>query len=162
MDSRGYGRRAAVPESQRRRTAVLLVGGLAALCVGLYGLLGGGTSPRLTLPALALGVALCVGGMAFGSRRVHHTEYAPDPWDIPESLVAGAGIVCAIVFVVVTRFDVADLNPSLSPLAWPSLPIVPIVAVLVAATPAVTAPRPPVPRLRSRARVTTTTAAVAT
>src|SRR5699024_11425216 len=37
MDSRGYGRRAAVGESQRRTTVVLLIGGLCALCVGVYG-----------------------------------------------------------------------------------------------------------------------------
>lgn len=150
MDSRGYGRRAAVSESQRRTTIVLLIGGLGALCVGVYGLLGGGTSPRVTLPAIALGAALCIGGMALGSRRVRHTEYAPDPWDVPESLVTAAGLVCAVVFVVVTRYDVANLHPSLNPLAWPTLPIAPIGAVLVAATPAVVAPPPPVARNRAR------------
>ncbi len=148
MDSRGYGRRAAVSESQRRTTVVLLVGGLGALCVGVYGLLGGGTSPRVTLPAIALGAALCIGGMALGSRRVRHTDHAPDPWDVPESLVTAAGLACAVVFVVVTRYDLANLHPSLSPLALPALPVVPAVALLVAATPAFTAPRPPVPRFR--------------
>ncbi len=148
MDSRGFGRRAAVSETHRRATIALLLGGLGALCVGVYGLLGGGTSPQVTLPAVGLGVALCIGGLAIGSRRVHHTEYAPDPWDVPESLVTAAGLACAVVFVVVTRFDVANLHPSLNPLAMPALPLVPAVALLVAATPAFTAPRPPVPRVR--------------
>lgn len=152
MDSRGYGRRAAVPDPQRRTTVALLVGGLAALCLGVYGLLGGGTSPRLTLPAVGAGVALCIGGLALGSRRVHHTEYAPDPWDVPESLVAAAGLVCAVVFVVITRFDVATLHPSLSPLSWPALPPPAVLAVLIAATPAVTAPRPPIRRVRAPGR----------
>ncbi len=143
MDSRGYGRRAAVGEVQRRGTIALLIGGLVALCVGLYGTLGGGSSTPVALSTMALGIALCIGGLALGSRRVRHTEYAPDPWDLPESLVAGAGLVCAIVFVVVTRFDVADLHPSLTPLAWPTVDLVPMLAVLLAATPAVTAPLPP-------------------
>jgi len=158
MDSRGFGRRAAVSESHRRTTVVLLVGGLGALCVGVYGLLGGGTSPRVTLPVVGLGVASCVGALAMGSRRVHHTEYAPDPWDVPESLVTAAGLVCAVVFVVVTRYDVANLHPSLSPLAIPTLPLAPAAALLVAATPAFTAPRPPVPRIRALARAARTVA----
>lgn len=150
MDSRGFGRRAAVSETHRHTTVACLLGGLGALCVGVYGLLGGGTSPRVTLPAVGVGVALCIGGLAIGSRRVRHTEYAPDPWDVPESLVTAAGLACAIVFVVVTRYDVANLHPSLSPLAMPALPLVPAVALLVAATPAFTAPRPPTPRYTSR------------
>ena len=150
MDSRGYGRRAAVSESQRHTTVALLLGGLGALCVGVYGMLGGGASPRVVLPAMSIGVVACIGGLALGSRRVDHTEYAPDAWDMPENLVVLAGLVSAVTFVVVTRFDVANLNPSLSPLSWPTLPIVPVIAVLVAATPAVTAPRPPVPRTARR------------
>lgn len=150
MDSRGYGRRAAVGASQRRATVVLLLAGLGALCIGVYGMLGGGTSPGVVLPAMCVGVALCIGGMAIGSRRVSHTDYAPDPWDVPESLVVLAGLACAVTFVVATRLDVTGLNPSLSPLAWPSVPVVALVAVLAAATPAWSAPRPPVPRVRAR------------
>lgn len=150
MDSRGYGRRAAVDERQRRLTVVLLIGGLVALSVGVYGLLGGASSPSVVIGAMTLGVAACAGGMAVGSRRVHHTSYAPDPWDIPESLVTAAGLGCAIVFVVVGRYDLANLNPPLSPLAWPTLPIVPALAVLIAATPAVSAPAPPLPRVAAR------------
>lgn len=142
MDSRGYGRRASVPEGQRRVTAALLVGGLCALLVGAYGLLGGGASSQVTLPAMAVGVVACAAGLAVGSRRVRHTDHAPDPWDIPESLVAGAGLICGIVFVVVARYDVADLHAPLATLTWPDLPLVPALAVLVAATPAFSAPRP--------------------
>ncbi len=149
MDSRGYGRRAAVAETHRRATVGMLVGGLCALLVGVYGLLGGGASSRVTLPAMAVGAALCAGGMAVGSRRVRHTDHAPDPWDIPESLVAGAGLVCAVVFVAVTRFDVADLHVT-NIWAWPGLPVVPLVAVVLAATPAFSAPRPPVARTTAR------------
>lgn len=144
MDSRGYGRRGAIAPAQRRATVALLVAGLAALCVALYGLLGGASSPWFALVALAVGVGSCAIGIGVGSRRVQHTDYAPDPWDIPENLVVAAGVVCAVTFVVVTRFDVASLHPSVVPLTWPTLPLVPLVAVAVAATPAFTAPRPPV------------------
>lgn len=150
MDSRGYGRRAAVPDAQRRTTSALLIGGLLALCVGSYGMFGGATSARTVLPAMALGVVLCVAGLTIGSRRVLHTDYRPDPWGIPECLVAGAGLTTAVVFGVVGRYDASNLNPSLSPLAWPGLPIVPFIGVLIAATAVFTAPPPPVSMTRQR------------
>lgn len=152
MDSRGYGRRPAVSEGRRRSTVALLLAGLCALAIGVYGLLGGGASSKIVLPATIAGAVLCGVGLAVGSRRVHHTDHAPDPWDIPETLVVIAGAMCAVVFVVVTRFDVADLDPSLNPLRWPDLPLIPALAVLVAATPAFTAPRPPTARVPGRSR----------
>lgn len=157
MDSRGYGRRAAVSDAQRRSTAALLIGGLLALCVGSYGMFGGGTSARTVLPAMAVGVGLCVAGLTIGSRRVLHTDYRPDPWGLPECLVAGAGLTTALVFGVVGRYDASNLNPSLSPLAWPGLPVVPIVGVLIAATAAFTAPPPPKSMYRRRPQSLTET-----
>lgn len=144
MDSRGYGRRAAVSDGQRRATSALLIGGLLALCFGSYGLFGGGTSGRTVVPAMIVGVALCIAGITLGSRRVRHSDYRPDPWGLPENLVAGAGLVTALVFGVAGRYDATNLNPSLSPLAWPTLPIIPLVGVLVASSAAFTAPPPPI------------------
>ncbi len=145
MDSRGYGRRAAVSDGQRLTTSALLIGGLLALCLGSYGLLGGGASAGIVLPSMVAGVALCTGGLVLGSRRVHHTDYRPDPWALPEWLVVGAGLSVAVTFVLAGRADASALHPSLNPLTWPSLPVLPVVGVLLAATPAFTAPLPPVP-----------------
>jgi energy-coupling factor transport system permease protein len=144
MDSRGYGRRAGVSASARRTTAGLLIGGLMALCLGAYGLLDGTASAALGLPALVVGAILCCAGLAVGSRRVHVTNYRPDPWRGPEWLVAGCGIATAVVMVLGGRYDTADLNPSLSPLAWPNLPLVALGGILLAAVAAFAAP--PVPR----------------
>lgn len=152
MDSRGYGRRAAVPDAQRRTTSALLIGGLLALCIGSYGMFGGATSALTVLPAMAVGVTLCVAGLAIGSRRVQHTDYRPDPWGLPECLVAGAGLTTAVVLGIVGRYDASNLNPSLSPLAWPDLPIVPVIGILIAATAAFTAPPPPIPVTRRRTK----------
>ncbi len=149
MDSRGYGRRAQVTRGQRHLTTGLLLAGLLALCGGTYALLGGAASARVVLPAMLAGGALCAGGLALGSRRVVHTAYRPDPWRWPESLVAGSGVAAALVVAFAGRYDAANLDPSLHPLAWPALPWLPVVGILLAALAAPAAP--PVPSSRDRA-----------
>jgi energy-coupling factor transport system permease protein len=47
------------------------------------------------------------------------------------------------IFVVGGLLDPAALHPSVSPLAWPALAVVPTVGVLLATLPAVLAPLPP-------------------
>ena len=143
MDSRGYGRRAGVSAHARRTTAALLLGGLLALCFGGYGLLDGTAAAGFALPSLAAGGALCVGGLALGSRRVHHTAYRPDRWQRPEWLVVGCGVACAVAMIVAGHYQPADLNPSLTSLRWPVLPLLPLAGIVVAAGAAIFAP--PVP-----------------
>lgn len=144
MDSRGYGRRAGVSTAARRATAALLIGGLTALCVGAYGLLDGTGRAAFGLPMLGVGTASCCAGLAVGSRRVSVSTYRPDPWRAPEWLVAGCGAASALVTVLAGRYDPADLNPSLTPLAWPQLPLVALAGVLLGTVAAFAAP--PVPR----------------
>ena len=142
MDSRGYGRTGTATKGSRRLTAVLMLAGMIGLCAGAYGLLDG-TAPRvLGLPALAIGAALCCGGLALGGRRVRRTSYRPDPWLLPEWIVAGCGVVAAVLLFVTTGYSATDLNPSLYPLTWPPLPIVPALAILLAGLPAVVTPPP--------------------
>lgn len=151
MDSRGYGRTGDVPARLRRTTAALVLGGLLGLCLGLYGLLDA-TAPRpLGIGALAVGLVLCAGGLTLGGRRVRRTTYRPDPWRSPEWLVAGAGVVSALVMVSAGAYDPLQLHPSLYPLRWPDLPLVPLLGVLVGVLPAFVAPRPerPVPQPRA-------------
>ncbi len=144
MDCRGYGRRGDDDPGRRRFTAALLIGGLAALCAGSYGMLGGSASPGLVLGSFGIGVALCITGLTVGSRRVHHTGYRPDPWDVPESLVAGAGLLVALGFVVAARAVPGALLFTATPLGWPPVPTIPLLMLAIAATPVVTAPPRPV------------------
>lgn len=158
MDSRGYGRRGELPRGRRRLTAALLLGGLLGLCAGAYGLDASSAPAGLGMPMLGGGAALCVLGLVLGSRRVTRTRYRPDPWRAPEWAVTLSGL--ASVALVLLGGSAATLNPSLSPLAWPPLPLVPALGVLGAALAAVFAPPPPVPaRVGSRARSVARTAA---
>jgi energy-coupling factor transport system permease protein len=142
MDSRGYGRQGTDTARTRRLTAGLMVAGLMGLCAGAYGLLDGTAPQLLGLPSLALGTVLCVAGLALGSRRVTRTTYRPDPWRGPEWVVAGCGVVTAVVFYITSSYDPLHLTPVTSPLAWPTLPVLPTLALLLAALPAVVAPPP--------------------
>jgi energy-coupling factor transport system permease protein len=142
MDSRGYGRANGTPQRLRRTTSALVLGGLLGLCLGLYGLLDGTAPPALGLIALGIGLVLAVAGLSLGGRRVRRTTYRPDPWRGPEWLVGGCGVVCAAVMVAAGSYDPLLLHPSLYPLVWPDLPLVPLLAILVGILPAWLAPVP--------------------
>ena len=142
MDSRGYGRSREVPVGLRRTTSALVLTGLLGLCLGLYGLLDG-TAPRLVgIGSLAAGLALCAAGLSLGGRRVQRSSYRPDPWLTPEWLVAGCGVASAVVMVATSSYDPLLLHPSLDPLRWPDLPLLPLLAVLLGVLPAWLAPTP--------------------
>lgn len=140
MDSRGYGRTASVPRRTRLATSALLLGGLMGIGVGTYGLLDS-TAPRsLGVPMLLGGLAAGWAGVVLSGRRVVRSRYRPDPWASAEWAVAGVGILVAAVVIVVSAVDPADLYPSLQPLTWPSLPILPALAVILGGLPAWLAP----------------------
>jgi energy-coupling factor transport system permease protein len=88
----------------------------------------------------AAGTAVAICGMVVGGRQVQRTRYRPDPWLAPEWAVVTSGVVCAMAMFVVGWVDPAQLIAPLDPLAWPSLPVVPAMGILVAATPAILAP----------------------
>ncbi len=145
MDSRGYGRTVGASPRSRQLTAVLMIGGLGGLCVGAYGLLDASTPGALGLPAIIVGALLCVAGLALGSRRVGRTSYRPDPWRWPEWGVVAAGALPAAIFLAAAGTGVVGLHPTTDPIAWPTLPVLPALAVLVSASAAVIAPPPPRP-----------------
>jgi energy-coupling factor transport system permease protein len=60
------------------------------------------------------------------------------------------GLVPAVVFLVSFGAGVTALNPSTDPLSWPTLPLVPALAILVGAFAAVVSP-PPVRQAHSSA-----------
>lgn len=143
MDSRGYGRRAVVPRGERRLTSVLLLGGLAGICLGVYGLLDASGPPLLGVTGAAVGVLLAGVGLVVGGRHTLRTRYRPDPWRGPEWVTAGAGVVAMGASIASGLLDPAAQYPTVLPLT--SLPLPPVVAVgvLVAALPAWLTPPPP-------------------
>ncbi|WP_234004133.1 CbiQ family ECF transporter T component [Nocardiopsis sp. SBT366] len=143
MASHGYGRVGDTPPRTRLVTGFLVVGGLVGVCVGLYGLMDASTSPHMGTWGMAAGLTLAVSGFVLGGRRVRRTRYRPDRWRPAEFLVAGSGAAAALLVNLTTRVDAASLYPSLNPLAWPELTLLPALAVLAAVLPAWLTPPPP-------------------
>ncbi|MFJ9111243.1 energy-coupling factor transporter transmembrane component T [Streptomyces sp. NPDC102283] len=144
MDSRGYGRAGSATRGSRRLTGTLMLLGMCGLCAGAYGLLDATAPTLLGLPALAAGSVLCLAGLRLGGRRVTRTTYRPDPWRFAESAVASCGVLSAVLLFVNVGYDPAELNPSIYPLSWPTLPLVPAAAILLAGAAGFLAP-PPAP-----------------
>ena len=142
MDARGYGRRIPVGKSSRRLASGTTVCGLLLLAVGTYGVIDGGSLFGLGLPVLAVAAVLCGVGLAVGGRRTARSRYRPDPWRQPEWMVAGSGLVALVALMLAHALDVPGLTVSFSPLAFPSIPLLPVVGILIALLPAVVAPNP--------------------
>ncbi|MDQ6649536.1 MAG: energy-coupling factor transporter transmembrane protein EcfT [Actinomycetota bacterium] len=140
MDSRGYGRRAAVPARGRRLTAACTGVGLLAVCAGVYGLLDGGSPAVVGVPSLLIGIVLAVLGLAISGRRTARSRYRPAPWTAAEWLVAGSGVLAAAAMILAALLDVPGLVPQTSPLTLPALPLLPTVGILAALLPAWAAP----------------------
>ncbi|MFJ7414180.1 energy-coupling factor transporter transmembrane component T [Streptomyces sp. NPDC098077] len=142
MDSRGYGRAGSATHGSRRLTGALMLLGMCGLCAGAYGLLDPTAPTLLGLPALAAGSVLCLAGLRLGGRRVTRTTYRPDPWRFAEWAVASCGVLSAVLLFVNVGYDPAELNPSIYPLSWPTLPLVPAAAILLAGAAGFLAPPP--------------------
>ncbi|MET7424690.1 CbiQ family ECF transporter T component [Dactylosporangium sp. NPDC005555] len=143
MDSRGYARAGTTPRPVRLAGGALVVGGLLGVCVGVYGLLDATTPRALGLPVLAGGGVAAAAGLLYGGRRVRRSRYRPDPWRLPETLTALCGAGAGALLFATAAVDPADLYPSLSPLTWPQLGVLPALAVVVAAAPGWLTPPPP-------------------
>ncbi len=142
MDARGYGRRVAVGRTSRRLASGATVGGLLLLAAGTYGVIDGGSLFGLGLPVLAVAAVLCGVGLAVGGRRTARSRYRPDPWRQPEWIVAGSGLAALAAVSLAGALDVPGLTISFSPLAFPSIPLLPVVGILIALVPAFAAPNP--------------------
>lgn len=140
MDVRGYGRSGAASGGERRLTGTLLVSGLLGLCVGTYALLDY-TAPRLlAVPMLVAGVLLAAGGFVVAGRRVRRTTYRPDPWRLPETLTAGAGLASPVLMTVVASRTPEVVYADVTTL--PALSALALVAVVVGLAPAFLTPAP--------------------
>lgn len=150
MDSRGYGRRTEQSAGVRRATATLTLTGLLGAAVGLYGLLDSTAPGVVGWPMLATGLVLCAAGLWVAGRGVPRTVYRPDPWALPEHLVAGSGVFAAVLMFVLAGRDPDALSMPLQPLGAPALPWLGVLAMVCAAAPALAAPVPPTPRRQVR------------
>lgn len=142
MDSRGFGRAAAISSRYRRSSGPLVLGGLIGVCIGLYGLLDDAASPAVAPSALSAGLALALGGLVLGGRGSQRTRYRPDPWRAPEWLVAGSGLATAATFIVVGAQGDSGLNLMVLPLVVPGLPLPAVAGALAGLLPAWAAPPP--------------------
>jgi energy-coupling factor transport system permease protein len=140
MDARGYGRRMAIDRTTRRLTGGSTAGGLLLVMVGLYGVLDPGSLPAGGVPFVAVGAALVGVGLVVGGRRTNRTRYRPDTWGTPEWLVSGAGAIAVVGMIVSSEIGVSGLQLIVSPLQFPSLPILPTLGILVGLLPSIVAP----------------------
>ncbi len=149
MDSRGYGRTAAVPARVRRMTAALVIGGLIGICIGLFGVLDAGGLGSLGLLLLAIGLIAGVVGLWLGGKRAIRTRYRPDPWRLAEWIVSASGIAAAAGMFYLGGHDPQALQLSVTPFTVPAFPFVAVLGIAAAMLPAVVAPLPPSPNARS-------------
>jgi energy-coupling factor transport system permease protein len=150
MDSRGYGRTAAQTTRTRAVNGALLLGGLMGICVGAYGLLDSAAPRYFGLVMLLGGMGVGGAGVVASGRRVVRTRYRPDPWTGAEWAVAGVGIGVAAVVIAVSAVDPSALYPSIVPLRWPTLPLLPALAAALGALPAWLAPPVSIPAPAAR------------
>jgi energy-coupling factor transport system permease protein len=125
-----------------------MIAGMCGLCIGAYGLLDGSALGIFAFPALIGGAVLCCFGLLLGGRQVRRSQYRPDPWTTPEWIVSACGALPALVVLAGLGCSEVGLNPSTEPLSWPTLPLVPALAILIGAVAAVAAP-PPIRSARS-------------
>ncbi|MDP4715839.1 MAG: hypothetical protein NWS04_08350, partial [Candidatus Nanopelagicales bacterium] len=143
MDSRGYGRQAHRSRMVRRTTGAALLGALVMVVIGTYALLDASAPAALGLPLLATGFILGGIGFALAGRRSIRTRYRPDPWTWPEWGVTACALATAGIVVAASVQGVSGLIAPVDPIAWPTVPAVAVLAILISALPAVITP--PVP-----------------
>lgn len=150
MDARGFGR----VRAGNRRTSRLVTGGallaLVAVLVGSYAALTDSLPLYGSVAVLGVACVLLVVSLLFGRRELARTRYRPDPWALPEWLVAACGLLVAVTLVVGGASPGDPSGLQTQGLGTPAIPLLPVLAILIAALPAVLAPDPvAVPREQS-------------
>ncbi len=152
MDSRGYGRVGSQSRRLRLVTGVCVIGGLAGLALGAYGVLDTTAPDALGLPALLAGGALGVVGLILGSKRVTRSRYRPDRWGAVETVIAVSGVASLVGILVAERTAPAGLVPDFAPITLPAVPTSATVGIVLALAPLLVARVPaavsPVPASR--------------
>lgn len=140
MDSRGYGRQAHRSPAARRLSAGLLLLGLTAGVIGIYGFLDAAAPVGLGLPLIVVGLLASLGAIAMAGRGSVRTRYRPDSWGLREWLVVASSGIPAIVATVAAAGSNLAMTPNWEPLALPGVPIVVVMSLTLALAPAWIAP----------------------
>jgi len=140
MDTRGYGRAGPASPAQRRTTGTLMATGLVGVLVGTYLTLDRTIPQTPARLLLVIGVLLAVAGLVVSGRRVPRTRYRPDPWLVPETLVAASGLTTAAVGLWVAHHQVPIAFPDVT--SVPQVSLVLLLGALVGALAALVAPPP--------------------
>ncbi|MGN6300348.1 MAG: CbiQ family ECF transporter T component [Angustibacter sp.] len=143
MESRGYGRSVHRDARSRRLATALTLVGLTGVVAGTYGVLDAGSAPLLGLPLLVVGALVAAASLLVGARRDPRSRYRPDPWALPEWLVAGSGAVAAAVVIVAAQRHEPGLVPQTVPAVFPVLPWLATAGAVVGLVAAWAAPLPP-------------------
>jgi energy-coupling factor transport system permease protein len=140
MDSRGYGRHGEMPANRRRVAQVATLFGALAIMVGVFAVLDSGAPFALGIPMLAAGAALLFVSVNAARSAASRSRYRPDLWAAPEWITVLAGAFAVVALVIAGHHDPNALRPPFSPLQAPTLPLLPALGILVAATPAFATP----------------------
>ena len=137
MDSRGYGRTAALGRS-KTATTWLLGAATVAVGIGAYGLLdtSGGAWWR-GAPMVGLGLVVGVVGLWLAGRRVSRSRYRPDRLDGLAWAVMACGGMAAGLAILASLTQPSLMYPSSQPLAWPPVNLWSLAPGLVLSLPAV-------------------------
>lgn len=141
MESRGYGRVVRSTAATRRTATGLALAGLVGVLAGLYGLLDASAGGVLGLPVLVLGALLAASSLVVGASRDRRSGHRRDRWAWTESMTVVAGAAPGAVLVVASVLGWDGVVPS-QQAQLPEVPLLAVVAVLVAAAPAWFTPRP--------------------
>lgn len=141
MESRGYGRAVrTTPGGRRAASALALVGALGVLA-GLYGLLDSSVGGVLGLPLLLVGLLVATASLVVGASRDGRSGHRRDRWTWTESLTVACGAVAGGVLIAGAAGAWAGIVPT-QRAEPPAVPLLAVLAVLVAALPAWFTPRP--------------------
>jgi len=144
MDTRGYGRTAGATARERRTTGGLMVLGLCAICVGVYGALDRTTPAWVGTPMLVLGAVVSLVAVRGAGRRVGRSRYRPAPWLWPEAVVAASGVAVALSAWWMSHHQLTIAYPGLT--VVPTLSLTALAAAAIALGGAMCAPHPVGPR----------------
>lgn len=142
MECRGYGRATTSPRRRLVASGLAMLG-LGGTVLGTYGLLDGFTPTAVGLPVLLLGLATAAVTLAVGAGRDRRTRYRRDPFAAPEILTTACGVALAAAFALWAGVDPVAMRPPTVPLMLPDLPLLPVLALVVAAVPGALTPEPP-------------------